>query len=143
MGYSHWNAAVSLTDPIQQLDKFSEPNRSEPTQRGDPPWFQLDGSTRITSLLRYSPGHVGAENVHGPVPGSPEHFSNSVWEPRRMFSQVAMRRPPEPPDLSGGRDPAATAAAACNHIEPQLTGIRITTTKMQMSLKLIVWIINE
>lgn len=78
MGYRHWNAAVSLTDPIQQLDKFSDTTRSEQTQRGDSPWFQLDGSARITSLLRYFPGHAGAENVHGPVPGSPEHFSNSV-----------------------------------------------------------------
>lgn len=51
--------------------------------------------------------------------------SQTLWEPRRMFSQVAMRRPPEPPDLSGGRDPAATAAAASNHNHPQWAGIGI------------------
>lgn len=44
-----------------------------------------------------------------------------------MFSQVAMRRPPEPPDLIGGEilDSDAAAAVASNRTEPQLTGIRI------------------
>lgn len=47
------------------------------------------------------PGQTGAENVHSPVPGSPEHFSNSVWEAAQDCSQVAMRRPPGWCDLTG------------------------------------------
>lgn len=82
MGYRHWKPRCLTDRPDSATRQVLRPEPTRPeakrTQRGDSPWFRLDGSARITSLLRYFPGHAGAENVHGPVPGSPEHFSNSV-----------------------------------------------------------------
>lgn len=48
-----------------------------------------------------SRGQSGAQCAPGPVPGSPAHFSNSVWETVRDLIQVSMRRPPGWSDLTG------------------------------------------
>lgn len=131
MGYRHWNAADSLTDLILQLDKFSDlkPNRTESERTNPARRLTLVPTRRLLS------DHIAA----GTSPDMPEQktsmvpyqevrsTSQTLWEPRRMFSQVAMRRPPEPPDLIGGEilDSDAAAAVASNRTEPPLTGIRI------------------
>lgn len=114
---SHWQTRFSnsTSSPTR-----TGPKRSEPTQRGDSP---------LVPARRLRTDHIACcgtpldmlEQKMSMVPYQEvRSTSQTLWEPRRMFSQVAMRRPPEPPDLGGGE-------RSCHHrSHPQWAGIGIT-----------------
>lgn len=93
------DSANSTSSPTRTEPTRPEAQRSAPTPRGDSPWFRLDGSRRGSHRF-YATSLDTLEQKAPMVPYQEvRSTSQTPWEPRRMFSQVATRRPP---DLSGG-----------------------------------------